>query len=83
MFDRGRTVPQNKCVGRCGECDCAVRIVFDQDADRHWRRRGSKVGVVNVSNMSEGSLHSMAHAGYRNKVTVVEGKHVWCGHIQL
>ena len=29
---------KDECVGRGGEGDCAVRIVFDQDADGHCRR---------------------------------------------
>jgi hypothetical protein len=44
---------EDEGVGRGRECDCAVRIFFDQDADRHSRwRGGAEVGVDGVSNMS-------------------------------
>ncbi len=29
------TVPKDQNVITCRESDCAVRVVFDQDADRH------------------------------------------------
>lgn len=44
---------EDEGVGRSRECNCAVRIFFDQDADRHGRwRGGAEVGVDDVSNMS-------------------------------
>jgi hypothetical protein len=44
---------EHECVGRGCECDCAMRILFDQDADRHGRRRGGAEGDVGgASNMS-------------------------------
>jgi hypothetical protein len=44
---------EDEGVSRGRECNCAVRIFFDQDADRHGRwRGGAAFSVDELSNMS-------------------------------
>lgn len=47
---------EDEGMGCCGEGDCAVRILFDQDADGHCRRRetGKGDGAAGDSGMSDG-----------------------------
>lgn len=49
---------ENEGVGRGCEGDCAVRIVLDQDADRHARGSGgAEIGGAASSNISNNSWH--------------------------
>lgn len=53
LLGRGSTIARNEDVGVGREGDCAVRIVFNQDADRHClsmtKLRGCNTAMLGIS----------------------------------